>query len=136
MHAAGIQFYHAFLVRQPAQANAVIVRIILRTGHDQDRRVKRVAAFGQVFVGAVQIGEPVVGTYEDGTLSGSRAGLFSPRSGVDRTFLSRVQSVSVQAERQRAERGRGQKITTGKTHASSRDAKCGLLRRSPAYQLL
>ena len=75
MHAAGVQFYHALLVGQAAQAYTVVVHIVLRSGHYQNCGVKRVPALGQVLVGPVEICKPVVGTHDDGALPGSSAGL-------------------------------------------------------------
>ena len=44
VHAAGVQFDHAFFVRQPAQSDAVIVGIVLRPLNDSQRGLERIAA--------------------------------------------------------------------------------------------
>ncbi len=75
MHAAGIQLDHAFFIRKPAQSDAVIIGIILWTGNHQDGGVQRVASFGQMIVGAIEIGEAVVRAHDDGTLRRSRSSL-------------------------------------------------------------
>ena len=113
VHAAGIEFDHAFFVRQAAQADAVVVGIVLRPGDDQDRGIQCVAAFAQVFETSIQVSEPVVGRDDDWTLARVRGGW---RGGGLRLLLG-LDSPRVQSERQRTERSCGQKIATGKAHA-------------------
>src|SRR5207237_7482248 len=68
MHAAGIQLDHALLVRQPTQANAVIVRIILWTFHHAQCSIQRVATVLEERVCIVQILATVSRTNDDGSL--------------------------------------------------------------------
>ena len=80
MHAAGIEFDHAFFVRAGRPSpTLVIVRIVFRPGHHQDRGIQRVAALAQMFEGPIEVSKPVVRADDDGTLAGSRLRL---RSGV------------------------------------------------------
>ena len=55
VHAAGIEFHHAFFVGQPAQSDAVFVGIIFRAFHHFQRRIERVAAVFQEGEGIVEI---------------------------------------------------------------------------------
>src|SRR5207245_9216085 len=57
MHAASIEFNHALFVRQAAETDAVIIGIVFRAGHDQDRRIERYTALAQLIVSTVQISE-------------------------------------------------------------------------------
>jgi hypothetical protein len=53
MHAAGIEFHHALFIWQPAQSNAVLVGVILRSFYDLERGIERVAAIFQKLEGIV-----------------------------------------------------------------------------------
>ena len=75
MHAASIEFNHALFVRQAAETDAVIIGIVFRAGHDQDRRIERVTALAQMLVSTVEVCETVIRAHDDRTLS--RTGLGS-----------------------------------------------------------
>ena len=66
MHAAGVELDDAFLVGQAAEAHAVVVGVVFRAGDDGDGGFQRVGARGEQGVGAVQIGEAVIGADDDG----------------------------------------------------------------------
>ncbi len=70
VHAAGIEFDHAFLVRQAAQSDAVVVGIVFRTFYHAQRSIEGVAAVFQKCEGVVEIVEPIVGADDDRTLAG------------------------------------------------------------------
>ena len=68
MHAAGVQFDHAFFVRQAAQTDRVIVGIVLRALHHANAGFERVSTAFKESVGSFDVGIAVVGTYDDRTL--------------------------------------------------------------------
>src|SRR4029077_9314073 len=70
VHAAGIEFDHALLVRQAAQSHAGIVRIVFRTLHHAKSCVKRVAAVLQKSVRVLDIVESVMSRHHNRPLVG------------------------------------------------------------------
>ena len=68
MHAAGIEFDHAFFVGNSAEADAGVVGIVLRSLDHFERGVERVAAAFQEGESVVEIVEAVVGADDDWAL--------------------------------------------------------------------
>ena len=68
VHAAGVEFDHAFFVGDSAEADGVVIWIIFRTLHDTQRGIERVAAAFQEGECVFEIGVAVVGADDDGAL--------------------------------------------------------------------
>jgi len=116
VHATGIKFNHAFLVGQSAEPDAVVFRIVFWPGNDQDRRIQRIAAFADVFKGAIELRKAVVGTDNNWLLAHTRPRLRRRSVVHARNPRSILQSVAFQSKGKRAQRGRGKKFATGKAH--------------------
>ncbi len=67
VHAASIEFDHAFLVGDSPKPDAGVIRIVLRPLHHAQRRVQRVSTAGEECVCVVEIVESVVCTNNDRT---------------------------------------------------------------------
>ena len=55
VHAAGIQFDHAFFVGMSSQADAFIIGVILRSLHDLERSIECVPAAGEKRIRLIEI---------------------------------------------------------------------------------
>src|SRR5258708_3544192 len=71
VHAAGIEFHHAFFVRKAAEADGIVIRIILRAFHNAHGGVERVAAVFQEDEGVVEVIDAVVGADDDRPFRGA-----------------------------------------------------------------
>jgi hypothetical protein len=79
VHTASIEFDHTFFVRQPSQADRVILGIILRTFDHANAGIERIATALQKSVGRFHVGTAIVRGNDDGELGrigGSFAGAF------------------------------------------------------------
>jgi hypothetical protein len=75
MHAAGIEFDHAFFVGQAAEADRVVVGIVLWSFHYFDGGIEGVSSAFQKSECGLQVSEAVVSTHDDGALVRTRLGL-------------------------------------------------------------
>src|ERR1700746_2376758 len=115
MHAAGIKFNDPLFIGQPAQANAVVCWIVLRTGHHQNCRVECVAAFRQVLIGPVKVSKTVVRAHDDRLLPSSRA---RRQFGTCDVFFACGKPASLEGYRERTDSGRSEEFTARDTHCS------------------
>src|SRR5450759_1680629 len=103
VHAAGVEFDHAFFVRKAAESDAIVVRIVFRAFHDAQGGVERVAAVFQENEGGVEVMDAIVGADDDRPLGG--AGRFGGAGSIVFSFVFnfvlRVQVLRVQASGQR-----------------------------------
>ena len=71
VHAAGVEFDHAFFVRKSTETDAGVFGIVFWSLDHFESGVERVAAAFQEGVGFVEIVEAVIGADDDGALVGS-----------------------------------------------------------------
>src|SRR5712692_9674612 len=72
MHAAGVELDYAFFIGQPAQADAVIIGIVLRSADNRDGGIERLGARAQALVAGVIVVQSVAGADDDVLTAGER----------------------------------------------------------------
>jgi hypothetical protein len=68
VHAAGVEFDHAFFIGQASEADAVIFGIVFGAFDDAERGVQRVTSVLEEGEGIVEVVEAVVSADHDGAL--------------------------------------------------------------------
>src|SRR5207237_1733295 len=74
MHAAGIEFDHAFFIRQTAKAHAVIFGIVFGTLHHSERRVECVSTAAEELVRVPEIVVTIPGSNDERAFAGCLGG--------------------------------------------------------------
>src|SRR5258706_4328437 len=126
VHAAAIDSHEAFLVRTAAEADGIVIRIILGAFHNAHGGVERVAAVFQEDEGVVEVIDAVVGADDDRPLRGAGC-LGGAGSIVDNfvlnfvvlNFVLRVQILRAQTGDERRSDCGTQKSTTADGHEFS-----------------
>jgi hypothetical protein len=70
MHAAGVEFYHAFFIRQSAQTDRIVVGVVLRPLDHLNRSLQRISTPLQERVGSLSVWISVVRADDDGGFAG------------------------------------------------------------------
>src|SRR5437660_8698121 len=103
MHAAGVEFDHAFFIGKAAEADRIVIRIVFRTLYNAQGGVERVATVFQENKGVVEVIDAVVGADNDRALGGAR--WFGGASRIVfnsvLNFVLRVQTLRIQASSER-----------------------------------
>src|SRR4029077_20101767 len=72
VHAAGVEFDHAFFIGKAAESDGIVVRVIFRALYNAQGRVERVTAAFQESEGVVEVIDAVVGADDDRPLRAAR----------------------------------------------------------------
>ena len=117
VHAAGIEFDHAFFVGKAAQSDAIVVRIVFRAFYNAQGSVERVAAVFQENEGGVEVIDAIVSANDDRPLGG--AGRLGRARSVVFSFVLRVQVLRTQTSGHRCSDCGTDKSTTAYGHEFS-----------------
>ncbi len=123
VHTAGVEFDHAFFVRQATESDRIVVRIVLRSLYYADGSVERVAAVLQESESVVEVVDAIVGADNDRPFASAK-GIGGARSIVF-SFVLRIEIFRIQASNHRCSNCGTQKSTTAYGHEFS------LLRKRP-----
>ena len=86
VHAAGIEFYHAFFVRKAAKTYRIVIGIVLWPLHNLDGCIQGISATFEKCIGGFDISEAVIGADDDGPLPGIIVGSVSLLARICRRF--------------------------------------------------
>src|SRR5581483_11985685 len=130
MHAAGVKFHYSFLVRQAAQADAVIVGIVLLDFSHRDGGIQRIAAAAQDFITPVDAIDAVRAGNQDGRIALLLYGL-----GLRflRAAVRLLRDLRLQAQRERTECCGGDEIPAGQSHVVLQS--CGKVEKDSTHVL-